>query len=243
MLFRYLRSNFLFWFGGIFTLVGLIVLAVAVYVANKIATRKIGYYQVAATITGKHIFRGIANGDTNYLDLRYDDRNGQSHKASVNTSTKKYNQAKPGEPFPVNVSTVDPNDAWPTDQATTHLLTAAAAFLGLCFFVPGIIFAGTQLRRILRSVTTLRRGQYIVGRVENIVSTKEKVNGRRLYRISWSWQGLDGKRRRAESPALSKTDASHWKPGDEIAAYIHPSNPEFAEADVYGFRAKQQAAL
>jgi len=51
------------------------------------------------------------------------------------------------------------------------------------------------------------------------------------YRVAWSRQRPDGKRRQAESPALSRSDANHWRSGDEIAAYIHPSDPEFAEAD------------
>ena len=57
------------------------------------------------------------------------------------------------------------------------------------------------------------------------------LNGRALYRVAWSRQRPDGKRRQAESPALSRSDANHWRSGDEIAAYIHPSDREFAEAD------------
>lgn len=239
MLFRYLRSNFLFWFGCIFTVVGLIVFVVALFVTSTTTVRKEGYYQSTATVTGKHIFQGIANGDTYYVDFRYADGNGGLHQASANTSTKEYKQWQPGQRFPINVSLVNPADAWPVDQGgPTYWITAALFFLGLCFFIPGVILAGKQLRHILRSVTALQRGQYIVGRVDNIVSANESVNGRTLYRVAWSWQGHDGKRRKAKSPALSKSDASHWKRGDEIAAYVHPSDLDFAEADVYGYRAK-----
>jgi hypothetical protein len=156
MLFRYMRSNFLFWFGCIFAVVGLVVFAVAIFI-----------------------------------------------------------------PF----------------TATTFWATIAIVFLGSCFFVPGAILAGKELQPILRSVTALRRGQYIVGRVDEIAPTNEYVNGSRLYRVAWSWQGHDGKRRKAKSPGLSQSDASHWKQGDEIAAYVHPTDLEFAEADVYGYRA------
>ena len=160
MLFRYLRSNFLFWFGCIFTAVGLILFVIAIFVP------------------------------------------------------------------------------WRVDQGVpTYWVTVALVFLASSFFIPGVILAGKRVRDFLRSVTALQRGQYIVGRVEDIVSANEYVNGRPLHRVAWSWQGHDGKRRKAKSPSLSKSDASHWKRGDEIAAYVHPSDLEFAEADVYGFRA------
>jgi uncharacterized membrane protein YhaH (DUF805 family) len=161
MLFRYLRSNFLFWFGCIFAVVGLIVFVVTVFV-----------------------------------------------------------------PFT------------PTAGTSTFWVTVALVFMGSCFFIPGAILAGKQLRRILRSVTALERGQYVVGRVEGIVSANENVNGMPLYCVAWSWKGHDGKRRKANSLALSKSDAEHWKKGDEIAAYVHPSDLEFAEADVYRYRAE-----
>ena len=239
MLFRYIRSNFLFWFGGIFTAVGLIVFAVSMYFAVATAARKKGYYQSTATVTGTHIFSHISGGDTYYVDFRYADRNGGWRQASANTSTKEYKQWRPGQHLQVNVSQVNPADAWPVDEgAPTYWLVAALVFLASCFFIPGAILAGKQLRRILRSVAALQRGQYVVGRVEGIVSANESVNGKSLYRVAWSWQGSDGTRRRSQSPALSKPDASHWKRGDEIAAYVHPSQPEFAEADVYGYRAK-----
>jgi Protein of unknown function (DUF3592) len=236
MLFRYLRSNFLFWFGGIFTAVGLIVLAGAIFVAIKTARRKQGYYQSTATVTDRH---GGANGNDDYVHFRYADRNGGLHETSVNISKRKYAQWQPGRQFQVNVSLVNPRDAWLVDEgAPTYWIAAALVFLGSCFFIPGVTFAVKQLRRILRGVAAIARGQYVIGRVEEILSTNEHVNGRSLYRVAWSWQGPDGKRRRAQSPALSRSDATHWKPGDEIAAYTHPSDPEFAEADVYGFRSR-----
>lgn len=161
MLFRYMRSNFLFWFGCIFAVVGLAVYAVVCFV-----------------------------------------------------------------PFTT------------TAGAPPFWVMAALLAMGSCFFVPGAILAGKQLRHILRSVAALERGRYIVGRVEEIASTSEYVNGRALWCVAWSWQGHDGKRRRAKSPALSHSDATHWKKGDEIAAYVHPTDLTFAEADVYGYRAK-----
>src|SRR2546428_7427507 len=131
MLFRYLRSNFLFWFGGIFTMVGLIVFAVSIYVAKQTATRRKGYYQTTATTTGKHIFHGIANGDTYYIEFRYRDRSGDSHDASANTSSREYKQWQPGRPLQVNVSVVNADDAWPASEgAATYFLMAAGCFLG-----------------------------------------------------------------------------------------------------------------
>src|SRR5437899_1141862 len=226
MIFRYLRSNFLFWFGGIFTAVGLIVLAGAIFVARVTARRKQGYYQSTATVTNRH---GGANGNTDYVHFRYADRNGGLHKSSVNISKRKYAQWQPGQQFQVNVSLVDPGDAWPVVEGTpTYWITAALVFLGSCFFIPGVMFASKQLRRILLGVAAIERGQYVIGRVEEILLTNENVKGRSLYSVAWSWQGADGIRRWARSPALSRSDATHWKPGDEIAAYIHPSDPEFA---------------
>ncbi|HTM52024.1 MAG TPA: hypothetical protein VL285_25190 [Bryobacteraceae bacterium] len=157
MLFRYLRANFLFWFGWIFMAVGLGVLAI---------TLSVDWQPVSS-------------------------------------------------------------ERW---------LTLGMVLLALCFLVPGGIFAGRQLHRARRAVTAISRGRYVVGRVEEIVPSNERLNGRLLYRVEWSWPGPDGKRRRAQSPSLSAVDATHWKTGDEIAAYIHPSDPEFAEADIYGMR-------
>jgi uncharacterized protein DUF3592 len=116
--------------------------------------------------------------------------------------------------------------------------TAVLATLGAAFFAPGAVLFVVYFRHCLRSVTALQRGQYVVGRVEHIVPANEWVNGRSLYRVAWSWAGSDGKRRHGKSPSLERSDAMHWKRGDEIAAYIHPSDPEFAEADVFGLRAR-----
>ena len=91
-MFRYLRSNFLFWFGGIFTAVGLIVFAVTIFVARATAVRKQGYYQSTAKVTGKH-------GDTGNVHFRYADRNGGSHEGAANTSKKKYAQWQPSISF------------------------------------------------------------------------------------------------------------------------------------------------
>src|SRR5882672_9436599 len=221
MLFRYLRSNVVFWFGGIFIATGLIVLCGAVFFAIQTARRKQGFYQSTATVTNRH---GGPNGNTDYVHFRYAGRNGELRESSVNISKRKYAQWQPGQRFQVNVSLVDPGDAWPVVEGTpTYWIPAVLVFLGSCFFIPGVMFAGRQLRRILRGVAAIERGQYVIGRVEEIRSTDKNVRGRSLYSVAWSWQGADGLRRWARSPALSRSDATHWKPGDEIAAYIHPS--------------------
>src|SRR2546425_231935 len=122
MLLRYLRSNFLFWFGVIFAVVGLAVFAPATFLAGQTARRQKGYYQATVTTIGTHISESVSGGDTHYIDFRYTDRNGRSHEGSANASTKEFKQTRPGQPFPVNVSEVNPADAWPAREgAPTYL--------------------------------------------------------------------------------------------------------------------------
>jgi hypothetical protein len=239
MLWRYLRRNFLFWFGGIFAAAGLIVFAVTVYEANRTGRRKLGYYEITATTTGTHVFQHVSGGNTYYVDFRYADRDGRTHQASANASKSAYLQTTPGRQLPVYVSFLDPNDAWPAgDGGPGYVATLLLAGLGAAFFIPGAFLSASKLRQCLRSVAALEHGQYVVGRVEHIVPANVNINGRSLYCVAWNWAGPDGIRRKGKSPSLERADAMHWKPGDEIAAYIHPSDPDFAEADVFGFRSR-----
>ena len=211
--------------------------AAAVYVAGKTAIRRGPFYPVTATAVGRRVFQHLSGGDSYYIEFRYTARDGLSRRGSAGVSKNGYLSSKTGDQIPVSVSEAHPDEVWPVaENSPTYLVTALVIFLGACFFVPGVILGGGTLRRIVRAVAALEKGQYIVGRVEKIVPAHQRLNGRLLYCVAWTWLGRDGAPRRAKSPSLSWSDANHWKPGDEIAAYVHPADPEFAEADVYGLR-------
>src|SRR5438045_2434145 len=113
MLLRYLRSSFLVWFGLIFTVVGLVVFAAAVYVAGKTAIRRGPFYPVTATAVGRRVFQHLSGGDSYYIEFRYAARDGLSRRGSASVSKNDYLSSKTGDQIPVSVSEAHPDEVWP----------------------------------------------------------------------------------------------------------------------------------
>ena len=231
-----MRCTFLFWFAGIFAAIGLVIVAGGLLVTKSTSVRVQGYYSSTGISTGKHATSHVSGGDSYFIEYQYVDRDGERHSGTKGASKREYAAAQPGERFPVNISEVRPGDSW--IGKPSYVLAAIMLILGSCFLIPGATLMARQWRLIRRRVVALQRGQYVVGRVERVKPTNERVNGRTLYRVVWSWPSSRGIRVQGESPPLPQSAARHWKQGDEIAAYIHPSDPEFAEADFFGFRSR-----
>jgi hypothetical protein len=230
MLLRYMRSTFPFYFSVIWALVGVVIFAVTAIVGYQQHRRAQGFYERTAVSTGRHAFSHASGGDTYYLDFQYTDQSGQSHPGSGQISRREYDSVRAGDPARVYVSDRKPDDAWLASSGPpSALLTLITAGLASVFFFPGAYFAWKYFRQIERRTTALARGRYAVGRVESI--------GAGRYRcIQFSWNGSDGLLHGGTSIPLTKGYASHWRKGDQIAVYVHPADPTFAEPDFFGYR-------
>jgi hypothetical protein len=229
MLGPYLRADSMWWFAGIFALVGVIVFVVTGFVARRIYIRKQGYYETRATIADKYI--STASDSTNYyIHFRYQDRSGRPIEQHSRVSKKEYPTYRIGDPLQVYVTSADENDAWPVaDGIPTYLIPAILVAFASVWFFPGAVVARRHLREIFRRVNLLRNGQLVTGRVEKIVPKQG-----RKHIVQWSWKGTDGRTRKGKSPPLPSEIAHHWNRGDEIAVYTHLTDPKQAEADVFG---------
>ena len=227
MLLRYMRGTFLLWFSAIWIVVGALVLAVAVLFAAQQHRRATGFYQVTGTVLGIR--------DTYHVDFVYVDKAGGNHNGSGQLSKREYAATRPGQPVSVYVSERMPSDAWPVSTgAPSPWLSLVIGAMGLAFLVPAAYFFGRYLREILRRVTALKRGRYVVGVAGGTVASG--VTGPNSRCLTWSWPGEDGKRHTGKSIPVTKEYAAHWRKGDEIAVYIHPTDTSFAEADIFGYR-------
>jgi hypothetical protein len=234
MLWRYLRSSFLFWWSLPWSAIGLVLVSVTVWQFSRYSRNTKGFYETTGTVASKY-HQGRSNDPM--LDVGYIARDGRPHEAQIAVSRSDYPQYSAGSQVRLDVSQADPDDAWlESDGPPSPVVAYILGALSLVFVIPGPLVLFAALRGASRRVRALQTGQYVAGHVEAVMPSNVTVNNERMVWVVWSWTGFDGVRREGRSPPMSPARAKAFEPGGEIAVYMDPTDPTLAEADVYGLR-------
>ena len=233
MFWRYLRAASAFWLALIACAAGLVLMAGAALDLLDARARARQSLSATATVTGKRVSENIFGIPFFIVDFRYQDRFARQREGYRRVPAAEFEGYQPGQPLPVRVS-ASGDLAGAADTGWTRYGWAAAA-CGLLVFLASAAVLCRQLYAIGARVLSLASGQRATGVVFRIAGGGWLSGGAR-FRIQWAWYGPDGKPHRRSSPLVNPRRAGRWRPGDRIDIFLHPTDPDCAEADVFGFR-------
>jgi hypothetical protein len=231
---RYLRATSAFWFALIAAASGLAVTSAAVWSLADSRERMLHSVSATATVGGKRTARTFFGFPVFLVDFRYQDAFARRREGYLHVRAAEYEGYQPGQPLRIRI--LPGGGIQKLSEVPTPLSAWAIALLGAAAFLAGAIGLWRLLRDVRARVISLSYGQPAIGIVVQIL-TGGSLAERSHCRICWTWYGPDGKPHRRTSPLLSPRRAGRWHPGDQIAIFLHPADPDRAEADVYGFRA------
>ncbi len=234
MFWRYLRASSAFWFALIAAAAGLVVTSAAAWTITEARERMLHSVAATATVSGKRIADRIFGFPVFLVDFRYQDRFARLREGYIQVAAAEYEGYQPGQPLPVRI--IPGGGIQKLSEAPVPAPAWAMVLLGAAASLAGAVSLWRLVRDVRGRVISLSHGQPATGTVVQILGGGSLAE-RSHRRICWTWYGPDGKPHRRISPLLPPRRAGRWHPGDQIAIFLHPSDPDRAEADVYGFRA------
>ena len=233
MFWRYLRATSAFWFALIAAATGLAVTSSAVWSLAGSRERMLHSLTATATVSGKRIARNFLGFRVFLVDFHYQDAVARRREGYIEVRAAEYEGYQPGQPLRVRI--MPGGEIQKFADVSAPVSVWLMALLGAAASLVGAIAAGRLLLDVRARVISLSYGQPATGTVVQVLSHGSLAD-KSHCRICWTWYGPDGKRHRRTSPLLSPRRAGRWRPGDRIAIFLHPADPDRAEADVYGFR-------
>jgi hypothetical protein len=230
---RYLRAASAFWLALTACAACLVLMAGAALALMEGRERSRQSLPATATVTGKRVSENVFGIPVFVVEFRYQDRLARQREGYRRVAAGEFEGYQPGQPLPVRVSATGDLAEAPDSGWTRYGWAAAAC--GLVGFAVSAAVLCRQWRAIRARVLSLRCGQQATGVVSRIAGGGRLAGGAR-FRIHWAWYGPDGEAHERSSPPVNPRRAGRWRPGDRIDIFLHPTDPDCAEADVFGFR-------
>jgi len=171
---------------------------------------------------------------TTKADVRYQDRAGVTHFATVAVS--RWTRYQPGQKVGLFISGVDYGQAWASSQGTPSPWDGfGPAAISLALLAIGILAAALSFQKVGLRVRALETGVPLPGRVISVDQGARRSRGQ--WTVTYSWT-VDGHEHCASSPTLRRNEAKHYHPDDEVPVFVDPLDEANGEVDFFGCRAE-----
>jgi hypothetical protein len=240
----YLRGPF-WWIGLGLTVVGLVLLPVAVLLWQQEEGFQQRSVRAVATITGKETRRDKKVGrkgeqtfeTVHLLKYTFQDADGRPVQGKARVSAEAWGRANTGDRRTIEYDREDPSDS--------RLVEAAAPIqwgllllggIGLLFTLVGLTLATIAFVDSGRRARRVRDGTPALGVVDGVYENDAVLKVAGTYRLAYHFEDEAGTTWQGRGPAQPWSLAARWDAGERILVLYDPQNPGRNEADVWEAR-------
>jgi len=227
----YLRSTFLFWFGLIWAVAGLVLAGVG---AGQLLTARDPSTVVQAVIIEKGRDADRDDLVRHWLRYSWTDAGGE-HAGLLALDETDWRLHEEGD----TVSIERPADGPPRILSAQEGPTVGWILLGvgLPLGLGGVLLSGFAWRRAGHRARVIAEGRVTRGQVQSIErNVNVRINGRNPQYFTFHYRDEIGRDRTGRSPDLPRALEDRWHAGDEVRVVFDPLDPELCEADVFELR-------
>ncbi len=240
----YLRGPF-WWIGLGLTVVGLILLPVALWMWRQEKGFQERTVRAVATITGKETrldkkvgTKGEETFETvHLLKYTFQDAAGRPAQGKARVSAEEWGRANSGDTRAIEYDGQDPTDSR-FAEAAAPIQWGMLLFggIGLLFTLIGLMLAAIAFMNSGSRARLIRMGTPALGVVDGVHENDAALKVAETYRLAYHFEDETGTTWQGRGPAQPWSLAARWDVGENILVLYDPQNPRRNEADVWEAR-------